>query len=109
MKVFDGRGARRVSLRTPDAGDIGIVDSGGYFTAGNVEAALAELALATAIQDDAILASHIDWGTGADQVSGEDVPVEDAGTHFITDNVEAALQEVATDRENMMALIYLGL
>jgi len=94
MKVFSGRGARLVSLRT-HAENIDIVDSGGYFTAANVEAALAELALGTAIQIDAILSSHIDWGTGADQVSAEDVPIADAGGFFTSTDVEATLQELS--------------
>jgi hypothetical protein len=41
----------------------------------------------------AIKAAHIDWGTGAGQVSAEDVPIADAGNYFATDNVEAALQQ----------------
>ena len=44
---------------------------------------------------DSINDTHIDWGTGANQVSAADVPLEDVGTYFTTDNVEAALQQLA--------------
>lgn len=116
--------------------DVPIADVLGYFVATEVESALAELADGTAIQNDAIKDFHIDWGMGANQVSAVDVPIADAGgffvavdveaalqelalaatitiadagAHYAVDNVEAALQEIADDRENMMALIYLGL
>ncbi len=46
------------------------------------------------VKPDGIKDTHIDWGTGAGQVSGVDVPLADAGGYFTTDNVEAALQEV---------------
>jgi len=46
---------------------------------------------------DVILDSHIDWGTGANQVSAEDIPIADGDTLFATDNVEAALTEAMTD------------
>ena len=39
--------------------------------------------------------THIDWGTGANQVSGGDIPLADAGGYFTTDDVESALQELA--------------
>jgi len=39
--------------------------------------------------------SMIDFGTGANQVSGVDIPIADAGNYFATDNVEAALQQLA--------------
>jgi hypothetical protein len=45
------------------------------------------------IKADGIKDTHIDWGTGAGQVSALDVPIADAGSYFSTDNVEAALQE----------------
>lgn len=88
---------------------IRIVDTGGHFPEiTDVESALEQLASAP-IGADAIKDWMIDWGVGANQVSGADMPIADAGTHYATDNVEASLQEVAADRENMMALIYLGL
>jgi hypothetical protein len=43
---------------------------------------------------DAINDTHIDWGTGTNQVSAVDVPIADTGGYFTTDNVEAALQEL---------------
>ena len=36
----------------------------------------------------------INWGTGANQVSGVDMPIADAGSYFTTKNVEAALQQL---------------
>jgi hypothetical protein len=48
----------------------------------------------TGLEDDAIKSKHVDWGTGVGQVSAADVPIADVGTHFATDNVEAALQEL---------------
>jgi hypothetical protein len=39
----------------------------------------------------------IDWGTGAGQVSGLDIPLADAGGYFPTKNVEAALQKTYSD------------
>ena len=44
---------------------------------------------------DGIKDTHIDWGTGASQISGGDIPLADAGTYFATDDVESALQELA--------------
>lgn len=49
---------------------------------------------ASSIAADAVKASMIDWGTGADQVSAADVPIEDVGTYFTGTDVEAALQEL---------------
>ena len=46
------------------------------------------------LSNDIINDTHIDWGTGANQVSGADVPLADAGAFFATDNVEDALQQV---------------
>jgi len=75
---------------------IRIEDTADYFTADEVEAALVELALGTAIQNDVIHDFHIDWGTGADQVSAVDVPILDVGVYFIATEVESALAELAT-------------
>ena len=43
--------------------------------------------------------THIDWGTGANQVSAVDVPILDSGSKFTAEDVENALQEnkTATD------------
>lgn len=43
---------------------------------------------------DSVNDTHIDWGTGANQVSAADMPIADAGAYFTTDNVEAALQQL---------------
>lgn len=51
--------------------------------------------VASSYAADSIKDTHIDWGTGAEQVSAVDIPIADAGTYFTTDNVEAALQQLA--------------
>lgn len=45
---------------------------------------------------DGINDTHIDFGTGANQVSGADIPLADAGGYFSTDDVESALQELGS-------------
>jgi hypothetical protein len=55
------------------------------------------------VKADGINDTHIDWGTGANQVSGVDVPLADAGGYFTTDNVEAALQQLAADTGGLSA------
>ena len=47
------------------------------------------------VKADGIKDTMIDFGTGANQVSAVDVPIADAGLYFGTDNVEAALQQLA--------------
>lgn len=47
------------------------------------------------IADDAVNDTHIDWGTGANQVSAVDVPILDAGGFYASEDVEGALQEIA--------------
>lgn len=37
---------------------------------------------------------HIDWGLGANQVSAEDMPIEDAGGYYTGSEIETALQEI---------------
>ncbi len=56
-----------------------------------------ELSGAGAIQvkADGIKDTHIDWGTGAGQVSAGDVPIADAGSLITATDVEGALQEIA--------------
>jgi len=55
-------------------------------------------AQAGAIQDaaDAVKDTHIDWGTGASQVSAADVPIADAGGIIAGEEVETALAENRT-------------
>jgi hypothetical protein len=40
---------------------------------------------------------HIDWGTGANQVSAVDVPIADTGSYYTGTEVEAALQEAMVE------------
>lgn len=49
------------------------------------------------IKDLGVKASKIDFGLLAGQVSGANIPLADVGNLFTTDNVEAALQQVAQD------------
>lgn len=61
----------------------------------NVDAATIEINADTLrVKADGINDTHIDFGTGANQVSGADIPLADAGGYFAVDNVEAALQEL---------------
>jgi len=50
---------------------------------------------AVQVKADGIKDSHIDWGTGAGQVSAADVPIADAGSYLTATDVEGALQEIA--------------
>lgn len=47
--------------------------------------------------------------TGNSKLKAEAIRILDAGNHYAVKNVESALQEIATNQENMMTLIYLGL
>ena len=53
------------------------------------------LALKTADTDN-VKDTHIDWGTGANQVSAVDVPIADGGGIITGTEVETALQENRT-------------
>lgn len=68
-------GALRVSA------PISRTDAGDYVTLG--------------IAADAIKDTHIDFGTGANQVSAADIPIADTGSNFTATNVETALAELA--------------
>jgi hypothetical protein len=46
-------------------------------------------------KNDVIQDKHVDWGTGANQVSAVDMPIADAGSVLVATEVEAALQEIA--------------
>lgn len=57
---------------------------------------------------DSIKDTDIDWAPegaapGAGQVSGVDVPIQDVGNWFGTDNVEAALQELGADVDSLQS------
>uniref|UniRef100_A0A6M3IVP1 Putative lectin/glucanase superfamily protein n=2 Tax=viral metagenome TaxID=1070528 RepID=A0A6M3IVP1_9ZZZZ len=47
-----------------------------------------------AVKTNGINDTHIDWGTGTNQVSAVDMPIADAGSLITATDVEAALQEV---------------
>lgn len=69
-----------------DWGDFSIATNSATLDAGVVDTG--ELAA------DAVDDTKVDWGTGANQVSGADVPLADSGAYFTTDDVESALQEL---------------
>lgn len=69
-----------------------------------------QLAMGTGLVDDCIKDNHIDWGTGANQVSAVDVPIADAGGYFVSTEVEGALQEAGAAMDpTLRILIFLGL
>jgi len=49
---------------------------------------------AQTIGADKVLDSHINWGTGADEVSAVDMPIADSGNYYTGTEGETALQEV---------------
>jgi len=55
-------------------------------------------AVSGVVDENSIGDLEIDWGTGATQVSGADVPLADAATYFTTDTVEAALAQIMAER-----------
>lgn len=44
---------------------------------------------------DVIKDTHVDWGTGENQVSAVDLPIADAGSFYTATEAEAGLQEIA--------------
>lgn len=44
--------------------------------------------------EDTIKDLHIDWGTGADQVDAEDMPIKDVAAYFVASTVEAVIAEI---------------
>lgn len=88
-----GTGGNEVS-----AVNVPIADSDGYLSATDVENAISEMYIefstATSINDDTIKDYHIDWGTGSNQVSAVDVPVEDSSGNLSATDVENALAEI---------------
>ncbi len=48
------------------------------------------------VKADGINDTHIDFGTGANQVSAVDIPIADAGNYLAATEVEGALQELYT-------------
>jgi hypothetical protein len=86
-----------------DAAGVSIADSGAIITATDVEGALQENRTAidlntakVAVTTDGINDTHIDWGTGANQVSAVDVPIQDSGALITATEVEGALAENRT-------------
>jgi len=57
---------------------------------GNVALRVVSSGLAANSVDD----THIDWGTGTNQVSAVDIPIADAGLYFTGTELETALQEI---------------
>lgn len=49
------------------------------------------------VKADGINDTHIDFGTGANQVSGADIPLVDAGAYYPTDDVESVLQYIGQE------------
>lgn len=59
-----------------------------------------------ALAADSINDTHIDWGTGANQVAAGDVPIADTGAIFTATTTEAALLELAKVPTNTKAGAY---
>ena len=96
--AFEASSITTGTLRTmtiPDRNGT-IVVSGDVFT-GDVTGTLnSSGSTALAIAADAVKDTHIDWGTGAGQVSAADMPIADGGGIITATEVEAALQENRT-------------
>lgn len=61
------------------------------------------------VATDGIDDTHIDWGTGANQVSAVDLPVADSGDYYSGTEVETALQEIgASSATEAIKLVWLG-
>jgi len=54
-------------------------------------------AAAVNVLTDQIKDTHIDWGTGSNQVNASDIPIIDSGGYFTATKVESALRELKTD------------
>ena len=52
------------------------------------------------VKADGINDTHIDWGTGASQVSAVDVPIADAGNFYTGTEVETGMQEIGATRRS---------
>lgn len=83
------------------AADFPIIDSGAYFVGNqNIEDAFQQVGqevydnIYGSGNPDWIKDFHIDWGTGADQVSAGDIPIEDALGLLTATEVESALAEI---------------
>ena len=78
----------------PSAAGAGLGFSAGVLSV-NVDAATIEINSDTLrVKADGINDTHIDFGTGANQVSAVDIPIADAGGFTAATEVEAALQEL---------------
>ena len=82
-----------IQIADASAGGIAIVS--GAFSL-NVDDVTLEVATnVLQVKADGINDTHIDFGTGVNQVSAEDLPIADAGSIITATNVEGALQELA--------------
>lgn len=51
--------------------------------------------------EDGVDDTHIDWGTGANQVNAADLLIADGGDYYTGEDVEAALQEIGAGKANV--------
>ncbi len=49
------------------------------------------------VKDDGIDDTKIDWGTGVNQVSAEDILVQDSGSYYTQTNTESVLQHIGSN------------
>uniref|UniRef100_A0A6M3JB87 Putative structural protein n=1 Tax=viral metagenome TaxID=1070528 RepID=A0A6M3JB87_9ZZZZ len=70
--------------------------AGNVTTNANLTGPITSVGNATTITIDAVKDTHIDWGTGANQVSAVDIPIADGGGIITGTEVETALQENRT-------------
>ena len=79
-----------------DTAGLGLVQAVGGELDVNVDDATIEINTDTLrVKADGINDTHIDFGTGANQVSASDLPILDTNENYAATNVEAALEEIA--------------
>jgi len=67
----------------------------------SIDLTLSTYTITADVKADGINDTHIDWGTGANQVSALDLPIADSTDYFVGTEVETALSEIG--RENAYA------
>ena len=55
------------------------------------------------LDTDTVKDTHVDWGTGASQVSAVDIPISDGGENYDATDIESALAEVKGPVDTMVA------